>query len=58
METNNFDPILNPKAKESRGEKLEISSTGYGLESVQKEMEEEGRNQKKAKGTNSSYGGL
>lgn len=36
METNNFDPILNPTAKKNLEENLEISSTGYGLESIQK----------------------
>ncbi|WP_018664490.1 hypothetical protein [Heyndrickxia acidiproducens] len=40
METNNFDPNLNPLSKKNRQENLEVSSTGYGLESVQKETAE------------------
>ncbi|MEH7117305.1 hypothetical protein V7128_07765 [Neobacillus vireti] len=37
METNNFDPNLNPASKGNQEEDLEISATGYGLESVSKE---------------------
>jgi len=57
METNNFDPILNPKAKKTQEESMEVSSTGYGLESVQKGMEEVSK-QRKDKSTNPSCGGL
>lgn len=57
METNNFDPILNPKAKKNQEESMEVSSTGYGLESVQKGTEEVSK-QQKDKSTNPSCGGL
>lgn len=56
METNNFDPNLDPSSKGNQKENLEISSTGYGLESVTKETQE-GHN-KQTKGTNQSCGGL
>jgi len=57
METNNFDPILNPKAKKTQEEKLEVSSTGYGFESVQEETKEV-QHQQKITETNPSCGGL
>lgn len=57
MNTNNFDPNLNPTAKKSQEEKLEISSTGYGLESVSKETGEAHHKQQTAE-TNQSCGGL
>ncbi|GKU83308.1 hypothetical protein [Niallia sp. NCCP-28] len=57
METNNFDPILNPASKKNQEKNLEISSTGYGLEPVQKETEE-AHNQQKTKDANQSCGGL
>ena len=56
METNNFDPNLNPTSKKNREENLEISSTGYGLEAVSKETGEASKQQ--TKGTNQSCGGL
>ncbi|ULT57575.1 hypothetical protein L1999_03150 [Neobacillus drentensis] len=57
MTTNNFDPNLNPTAKKNQEEKLEISSTGYGLESVSKETGETHNKQQTAE-TNQSCGGL
>jgi hypothetical protein len=57
METNNLDPNLNPTSKKTQEENLEISSTGYGLESVSNEIGE-ARNKQQAKRTNQSCGGL
>ncbi|MEH7419003.1 hypothetical protein V7266_27620 [Neobacillus drentensis] len=57
METNNFDPNLNPSSKRNQEENLEISATGYGLESVSKEAGE-GREAQKTNGTPPSCGGL
>ncbi|WP_176541331.1 MULTISPECIES: hypothetical protein [unclassified Bacillus (in: firmicutes)] len=57
METNNFDPNLNPTAKKNQEENLEISTTGYGLESVSKETGK-GREAQKTKGTPPACGGL
>ncbi|WP_180960274.1 hypothetical protein [Neobacillus cucumis] len=56
METNNFDPNINPASKNNQEEKLEISSTGYGLESITKEAEE--ARTKQSKVSNQSCGGL
>ncbi|MEH7095219.1 hypothetical protein [Neobacillus vireti] len=57
MNTDNFDPNLNPAAKKNQEEKLEISSTGYGLESVTKETGE-AHNEQQTAGRNHSCGGL
>jgi hypothetical protein len=57
LTTNNFDPNLNPTSKKNQEEKLEISSTGYGLESVSNETERAG-NKQQTEGTNQSCGGL
>ncbi|MBM7650964.1 hypothetical protein [Neobacillus cucumis] len=39
MDINNYDPNLNPTSKKNQKDNLEISSTGYGLESVTKEAQ-------------------
>lgn len=57
MDTNHFDLIQNPTIKKNQEESIEISSTGYGLESVQKETKKV-RDQSKKNGTNQSCGGL
>lgn len=59
MNNNNLDPnreSTKPFLKKEK-ESLEISSTGYGLESVTKETGE-GRTKQQTKGTNPSCGGL
>ena len=48
MDINNYDPNLNPISKKNQKDNLEISSTGYGLESVTKKAE----SQPKTKGAN------
>ena len=58
MEINNFDPNLNPASKGNQEEDLEISATGYGLESVSKETGEGREQNKQTKRTNQSCGGL
>jgi len=57
METNNFDPNLDPTLKRKNQETLEISATGYGLESVSKETED-ARNEQQTKNPSNSCGGL
>jgi hypothetical protein len=57
VETNNLDPNLNPTSKKNQEETLEISSTGYGLESVSDETGE-ARNKEQTKRTSQSCGGL
>jgi len=56
METNNFDPNLNPASKGNQEEDIEISSTGYGLESVSKETGEGRNKHKQTEATNQSRG--
>lgn len=60
MNNNNFDPnqeTTNPFMKKKAEESLEISTTGYGFESVSKETGED-RTKQQTKGTNPSCGGL
>ncbi|WP_350346314.1 hypothetical protein ABR335_14725 [Heyndrickxia faecalis] len=40
METNQFDPNLNPPSKKNQRETLEISPTGYGLAFVREDAGE------------------
>jgi hypothetical protein len=57
VEINNFDPNLNPTSKKNQEENLEISSNGYGLESVSNKTGE-ANNKQQPKRTNQSCGGL
>ena len=52
-----FDDLNKDLIEKANQEVLEISSTGYGLESVSKETEEE-QSSKRNKNRNSTCGGL